>query len=93
MKLLFLHEWVGQRHEFTGTKIAPQERYISMATYLPLSDAVSRIKNYRAAYAEEYSQTGLVVVFRLLSVSDIDPLSIDELESLNVEVVENLGRT
>lgn len=93
MKLLFLHEWVGQSHAFSGEKIAPTERLMSMATFLSLSEALSRIRMYCASYAKGNASVGLVVEFRLLSVSDIEPLHDGELSAMNVELIENLGRS
>lgn len=91
MLLLTLWEWIGPQHrkitepEYSQTKVT--ERYVSMATRLPLGKALERIAAYEVAYKERYF---LAVEFRLLSVAKIENLNDEQLECGRIDLVESL---
>lgn len=91
MTLLLFNEWLGMR----GGKATPQfpkQRQVAMATRVPLAAALTKLAWYKDAYAEKYRSTGLVVEFRLLSVSNIEDTADAALEEFGVEMIEKLPR-
>ncbi len=91
MLLLHMIERRYQRSEGGAGIALLDKREISMATEHELPVAIGRLKAYCARYANHFKQSRLVVDFTLLTVSEIQKLSDDDLEFMNVEDLDNLS--
>ena len=61
-----------------------------MATNLSLPHALNRIRLYQERYRREASRGGLVVEFRLLSVSTIETLDVETLHQFDITFIEEI---
>ena len=93
MLLITMHEWLGPSREMMCRADAlshskeVKERAASFVTSLSLGEALLRIKGYERAYNERYRSVK-AVNFTLQGVTEIPPLTDEQIEAANLEVVE-----
>jgi len=93
MLLLTMSEWLGPGRRMTPEEIDRAEArktQIAFATRMKLGEAIKKLYNYQTAYNAYYL---LAVEYSLLQVAEIDDLSMDQLEMVNVELIENLKQS
>lgn len=91
MLLLTVRQWIGQDRAYPNSRpgFDPIETLEGLATRLPLREAITRLRKYEDAYGEAYGYI-TAVVYKLVSVAEIDDLTSHELEMGRIELVEDM---
>lgn len=92
MLLITMREWLGPGRRMSteeNLKWKEKVRHSGFVTRLPLGEAIERIKQYSDAYKARYP---LAVEFELISVSEIDYLTDEQIEISGAVFVEKLAQ-
>lgn len=97
MKLLLMHEWSGpMRSGIMASAEMDQmnvkERQVAFITGLPLGKAMARIRLYEDAFKARYGHASRVYEFKLLAVSELGPMSVQQVELTRADCVERLAQ-
>ena len=74
MYLITVNEWLGPGHKMNKNRasfIPAEEKQFSLASRLPLNDALTRLRKYQEAYNDKYN---MAVNFRVLSIAEVDEI-------------------
>jgi len=91
MLLITMNEWLGPGKNTTveqAEKLPRMERTMAFATQMLLSKALEEILKYQADFG---AKNLLAVEYRLLSVSEIQPVRAELLYDMGVQMVEELN--
>lgn len=91
MLLMTYREWLGCRHtapQNVREATPPKETLLAYVTYLPLGEAIERVKAHEIAYAKWSPY--LVVEHNLISVAEITDLTEGQRDAANLGLVEDL---
>lgn len=90
MKLLLFEERIGPERQTIDDARPATNQFVSLATRLSVPEALLAIRSHVETQARDLAPSGLVLEFRLLSVSELDAAEPDLLHSFGVEMLETV---